>query len=74
MQLPLVSTQVFRPINRVIEDIGSPAVARRAWRAVGLSADILREQPVFLPYQTQAAFIEHAARELGERHFGAIIG
>jgi AraC-like DNA-binding protein len=72
MHIPLASSEFFGPVSEIIADIGSPLVAERAWRSIGLSADILKARPVFLPYKNQAAFVEHSARQLGERHLGAI--
>ena len=43
-------------------------------RLAGLPADLTDREPLSLPYARCALWLELAARRLGERHFGALIG
>ena len=43
-------------------------------RLAGLPADLTDREPLSLPYARCALWTELAARRLGERHFGALIG
>jgi hypothetical protein len=71
--IALQNSRVFGPFTRVLSDLASPRAAEQAWHAVGLPPDILDGPPVFLPYRLQAQVAEAAARNLGERHLGAMI-
>ena len=72
--IPLMNARFFGPLSKILGDIGGQNVVSRAWGAVGLSQDAIEERPVFIPYRLQAEFVESAARQLGARHMGAVLG
>lgn len=72
--VPLMNARFFGPLSEILEEIGGHSVVSRAWDAVGLSQEAIEGRPVFIPYRLQADFLESAARQLGIRHMGALMG
>ena len=58
----------------IMDNMTSRQVVNQALSQAGLSRDLLRTGPGFVPYAPVAMMVEAAARRLGDRHLGMKIG
>ncbi|MCC2111196.1 MAG: AraC family transcriptional regulator ligand-binding domain-containing protein [Hyphomicrobiales bacterium] len=74
MPTPMKEKRAFAAIIKILDGTVTRPVADRALRKTGLDRRALRGEPGYLPLALELQLVETAAREVGERHLGLIIG
>ncbi len=72
--VPFCDSRLTARAMRLFAAMTSEADLAETTRIAGLPADLTERDPLPLPYARCALWAELAARRLGERHFGALIG
>jgi AraC-like DNA-binding protein len=72
--VPFCDSRLTARAMRVFAAITSERDLAETARVAGLPTDLTDREPLSLPYARCALWVELAARRLGERHFGALIG
>ena len=72
--VPFCDSRLAARAMRLFAAMTSERDLEETTRIAGLPADLTDREPLFLPYARCALWAEMAARRLGERHFGALIG
>ncbi|MDF2235751.1 helix-turn-helix domain-containing protein [Albimonas sp. CAU 1670] len=65
---------LYAESSRLLAAMTTPRLAEELAQAAGLPPDPDGPDPAFVPYAAYAGWAERAARRLGERHFGAVLG
>lgn len=74
MAARMVNILDVRLVVEILDTLASRRVVDRALREAGITRDLLRSDPIFVPYSIQAVIAESVARSLGERSLGAFTG
>lgn len=74
MSFPMTEKAAFAALVDTLDQVLSRRVTDRALRTAGLDRRVLKGEPGYLPLDLEPVFIEAAARIVGERHLGLIIG
>jgi AraC-like DNA-binding protein len=72
--VPFCDSRLAARAMRLFAAMTSERDLAETTRIAGLPADLTDREPLPLPYARCALWVELAARRLGERHFGALIG
>jgi AraC-like DNA-binding protein len=72
--VPFCDSRLTARAMRLFAAMTSERDLAETTRIAGLPADLTERDPLPLPYARCALWVELAARRLGERHFGALIG
>jgi AraC-like DNA-binding protein len=67
----LITAYALGPTTDLIERCGGWRTVERTFKAAQLPLHIIEDRRLFIPYRAQAALLEHAARAIGDTHFGA---
>jgi AraC-like DNA-binding protein len=72
--VPFCDSRLAARAMRLFAALTSERDLAETTRLAGLPADLTDREPLSLPYARCALWMELAARRLGERHFGALVG
>lgn len=70
----LVTAFALGPTVEIIERHAGWRTVERSFRAASLPLQVIEDRRLYIPYASEAALFEHAAREIGDPNLGLHIG